>query len=92
MRTAEEIKQAIEQLKEIKPKVRKMTAFGDDNHAAIEAQILVLTETMTEDQIWDEWPEDSNSHERIRDNALDAYNWMTGERDILVEDWRPLAK
>ena len=44
MRKEQEIKDEIEGLVKIKPRIRKMTAFGDDNHAAIDAQIVAAVE------------------------------------------------
>ena len=42
MRSKEEIKQQIVKLKAARPKVRSHSYFGDDNLAAVDAQIEVL--------------------------------------------------
>ena len=41
-KTEEQISAEIAALVALKPKVRQRTAFGDDNHAAIDAQLAVL--------------------------------------------------
>lgn len=46
-RSDEDIQAEIDGLREIKPLVRQYSMFGDDNWAAIEAQIAVL-----EDEGW----------------------------------------
>lgn len=91
-RTQEEIEQQIDRLKEIRPKVRPYTAFGDDNLAKLDAQVKVLEEDMDSDDIWDEWPQEESDME-IRMAAEKACNWLVGESesDDLAEDW-PLTK
>jgi len=42
MKTRYEIRDEINALREIKPTVRRFTAFGDDNWAAIDVQIDAL--------------------------------------------------
>lgn len=78
MKTKEQIESEIKALREMKPSVRHRTMFGDDNHAAIDAQIKVLEEGMSEDAIYDEWPEDEeDAHER--DHARDAATWRDSD-------------
>jgi ArsR family metal-binding transcriptional regulator len=81
MRTNDEINAEIAALKELKPRVRRTTAFGDDNHAAIDAQIQALTDRMDEDGLYDSWPEEEGDECRERDCARDAVDWMNGESD-----------
>ena len=76
--TAKQIKKEADKLAKMKPQVRRTTAFGDDNHEAIDAQIRVLDEDMNEDEIYGEWEGDEN---RLRDNALEARRWMDGESE-----------
>lgn len=87
-RTQEEIKQQIAKLKEIRPKVRPYTAFGDSNLVKLDAQVKVLEENMDSDDIWDEWPEEEADMD-IRMTAEEAANWLVGEseHDDLAEDW-----
>lgn len=81
-KTDEQINAEIEALKAVKPSVRKVSAFGDDNHEAIDAQIRVLTERMSLDDVYDAWgDEDSDEFEQhLLDAALEARDWMTGAR------------
>jgi hypothetical protein len=86
-KTPDEIKAEVAKLREMKPRVRHRTSFGDDNWAAIDAQIKVLEEGMDEDEIYDEWPEgERDMHER--DSALEALAWKNGEE---TEDETPSA-
>jgi len=89
MRTQEEIQAEINALKEIKPRVRKYTAFGDNNHTKIDAQIRVLEKVMSQDAIWEHWDGEDDSETLLEAEA--AYAWMHGESESLVESWRPLA-
>ena len=94
MKTQEQIKKEIEALKTVQPNVRPITFFGDDNFAAIDAQIQVLEEDMDEDDIWDEWPEEEQD-QYVRDSARHAVDWVNDEEDPdsggLAEGW-PLNK
>jgi hypothetical protein len=77
--TAAEIKTEIDTLKKMKPKVRQFSMFGDDHHAAIDAQIMVLQGDMDEDTICDRW--DGEELSNLRDSALEARQWLDGELD-----------
>lgn len=91
MKTRDECKDMAEQLLAIKPKVRKVTFFGDDNWEAIDAQVRVLSRAMDEDDIYDFWQGDEDSV--LIENALEAWAWMNNEPDAEspVEGWRDLA-
>jgi hypothetical protein len=71
----ERVKPEIEALKAIKPNVRHYTAFHDDNHAAIDAQIAVLTEDMDWDTIEGAYGED----EHLYGAASEARTWLDGD-------------
>lgn len=85
--TLQHIKAEIIALKTIKPKVVKQSHFGDDHHAAIEAQIAVLENGYSEDDIYDEWGGDNQSHER--NSALEALAWMEGDPTGILEEFKP---
>ena len=88
--TAEQINAEADLLEKMKPNVRKFTAFGDNNHLAIEAQIRVLREGLDEGDIYD-LQEDGEFEERDVDVALDAQRWAAGEEDEAPSDgWKPL--
>jgi len=97
---AAEISKQIAELKAMKPDIPPATAFGNDNHAAIDAQIQVLENpAMTESEIYDRWPdEDEDGRDQIdlRDNALSAYKWLNAIDDGAgnespAQSWRALV-
>jgi hypothetical protein len=84
---AVEVEEEIARLKDMKPHVRKTTHFGDDNHAAIDAQVLVLEKRMDSDQIWNEWPEEEEDAHR-RGAAMEAQQWLSGQtEDLPSAEW-----
>jgi hypothetical protein len=91
MRTPEEIDKEIQALEEIKPKVRHYSSYGDDYHAAIEAQIDVL-KMLKEGMPRVELPLYDDTH--IWDAVEEAIAWIDGisEYDTLVEDWKGIFK
>lgn len=83
MPTPDQVAAEIELLKGLKPRVRPVSAFGDDNRAAIEAQIAVLTERMSLDDVHDRFGEDAFLDEDefdqcTFDSALQAHDWLRG--------------
>lgn len=88
LKSKEEIEKQIELLKAVRPNVLPKSIFGDDNLAALDAQVRVLQKRMDEDSIWDEFQNDDDEN-RIVHCALEAYNWMFNEGmvDDLAEDW-----
>lgn len=102
-KTEKQIKKEAEALVKLKPKVPMYTAFGDNNHAKMEAEIRVLSDNMSEDEIYGEWPmdgkDDEESAEFARENgaqnsaALYTRRWMDGEEEESPsQGWAPLAK
>jgi len=90
--TREEIDAEIEALEALKPRIPARTFFGDDNHAAIDAQIAVLRGEVDEDETFDneesgEWSEHTGT------SARDACSWMDGDSETSPsEDWATIAK
>ncbi len=76
-RTQEQIQAEIKKLQEMKPKVRRRTAFGDDNHAAIDADIAVLKDDLDLDDIYDAYEDNQHSV----DSAMYAREWLDGNED-----------
>ena len=75
-----EIDEEVKKLKEMKPKVRHNNFFGDDNHAAIDAQIEVLENDLDQDDIDGKFDDgDWDDHERS--NAEEALNWKEEESE-----------
>lgn len=87
-RTQEEINEEIARLKAIRDHVRHYTAFGDDNRAAIDAQIMVFERNLSTDFIYDIWDDDDYQ----LDNADWAANWRDGyEDDAPSANWVELT-
>lgn len=88
MKSQKEIDAQIKSLKAVRPKVRPVSGFGDDNLAKLDAQVKVLEDDLDSDDVWDEWPEDEGDME-IRMSADDAIAWREGdgESDDLSKDW-----
>ena len=89
--TEKQIQSEINKLGELQQKVRPYSAFGDDHRAAIAAQIVVLEERLTEDDVWDRYGDDA---ENIRENAEEAARWLEGDTDekTLSENWACLVQ
>lgn len=91
-KTDKQIANELAALKDLAPRIRQRSAFGDDNRANIEAQIEVLEDFMSESEIYDkeesgDWGQDTVS------SAIEALNWMNGEEDeALSKGWEVLAK
>ena len=83
--TQAKINAVIARLKEMKPGVRRTSAFGDDHHRAINAQVEVLTQNLSEDDIYDRW----SSVDNVKDAALEARAWIDGESDPLLDGANP---
>lgn len=103
MRTTLEIDAEIAALKALKPRVRERSFFGDDNHAAIDAQIAVLTERMSMDDVYSRFGQDDTKEcdieehsEHELDCALNARDWMCGalaaDEQSPSQSWGDLAK
>lgn len=101
MKTQEQIDQEIAALKTLKPTVRRCNAFGDDHHAAIDAQIEVLEKKLSHDAVYDRYEPtgdddidgDEGRSESIMTAASDAHRWMHDESDDAPsEDWGTLAQ
>jgi hypothetical protein len=90
----EQIEAEIAALRELIGRVRRHTACGDDNRAAIDAQINVLERRLSPNEIHDD---DLSEYELFC--ALDAALWLAGElqedeegsAESPVEGWRGLA-
>lgn len=93
-RTGEEIRAEIAALVAMKPTVRRYSAFDDDNHAAIDAQVRVLSAQMDEDEIYEAFGEDADGFtQHVLDHADFACFWMCGVDDYEAPsaDWMPLC-
>ena len=73
--TQKEIDQEIKKLQKMKPKVLAYSAFGDDHHAAIDAQIEML-----KGELDDTTNEYYDLSDNIWSSADEARAWMDGWR------------
>lgn len=94
--TQEQIDAEIVKLRTMKPTIRERSIFGESNHDAIDAQIRVLEEDMTDDEVYEEWenPDDYEENRHVIDAALGASQWLAGdgENDTLSEEWEILVE
>jgi len=79
----------IQALKELLPNVRRYTAFGDDNRAAIRAEVAVLEENLDEDTIYGRFPPSGEL-----DAAFGARQWLDSEKGSERPSigWKPLVQ
>lgn len=79
--TPELVAAEIARLKAVHPRVPTHSFFGDDNRAAIEAQIRVLEERMSLDEVHDtfgEMSDEGDFSQNTLDCALTAHDWLQG--------------
>lgn len=101
--TKKQINQQIAALKKMKPRVLRYSGFGDDHHAAIDAQIHVLKERLSTDDVYTKADDcammeccgDDNinwQYENVESAGLEAAKWLVGESDdhLLTDGWKPL--
>jgi hypothetical protein len=87
----QQINAEIAALKEVKPRVRQFSAFGDDHHRAIDAQITVLEDGMDEVGVCD-GAEDAEESDNVLEAGLDAVRWRDGESEQAPSaEWEELA-
>jgi len=90
MKTKEQIQTEIEALKIVRPNVRPRSAFGDDNLAALDAQVQVLENDWDNNDIYDEFDRCA-IQESVLESALYARQWINDEEDPddggLAEGW-----
>ncbi len=101
--TKKQIKKEIAALKKIKPRVPRTNFFRDDHHAAIDAQIKVLSESMSIDRVFDEFPSTEMSGGRVPEEdcvaqnvheaAYEAARWLNDDEEIAApsEGWEELC-
>jgi hypothetical protein len=101
--TKKQIDQQLAALKKMKPRVLHYSGFGDDHHAAIDAQVNVLENRLSENDLYDKKDEcyeqecsgedGINWHvDNIFEGGVEAAKWLAGESDFktLTENWEPL--
>lgn len=90
-RSQQEIAEEVKALKALKSTVREFTGFGDSNHSAIDAQIAVLEELQSHDDIYDLYGENEDegleADQHCLDAALSAYSWLNEGGDAPSKGW-----
>jgi hypothetical protein len=92
--TDEKIDSEITKLKDLATKVVAVGLFGNNNRAAIEAQVHILEKRLSHSKMWDFYGEDSPDYsETVFEAAMDAISFLRGEfsEETLSEGWEPLA-
>ena len=77
--TSAQVKAEIARLIKMKPTVRRASIFGDDHHAAIDAQIQVLDKRWDPDEAADEYSDEHDYPENVCTAAYDAAKWLAGQ-------------
>lgn len=95
--THEQIAEEVTRLRAVQPRVPKYSAFGDNNHDAIDAQIKVLEDRMSHDDVHLCFGEGSLEYtENVLECALMAHDWMAGElasdESSPAAGWEAIAK
>ena len=101
MKTIEEIKNELEALKKLQPRIkqeRPETRFRDNNVDAIAAEIWVLEKSIEfggivlPDNMIDKRYNNGDDENYILQSAFDAAGWIDGSSDIksLADEWKEL--
>lgn len=86
MKGKDEIQAMIRELKAVRPHVPQRSIMGDDNWAAIDAQITVLSEGLTYNQAETRYGDVEALD--VFSAALDAADWLTGDfTGDLADGW-----
>jgi hypothetical protein len=96
MREQSVINEEIAKLKEMKPTVLKSSAFGDNHHDAIDAQIDVLEGSLSRDDIYAHYGDEDTDEfaQNVLDSALEAFDWRFeyNEQAAPTEGWKDLVR
>ena len=85
-RTPEELDEEISLLAKLRGIIPARSWFGADNHAAIDAQIRVLRERLSREDVEEIWDRDGvNLY--VFCSVLDAADWLNGDEFAPSEEW-----
>lgn len=91
-----QVKAEIAKLNALKDTIRHMTAFGDDNREACQAQIDTLEHSYDDDQVEEHYGRSEDypaAPANVCDAALEAVRWLAGEeRDAPSDGWKSLEE
>lgn len=75
----------------LKGRIPQFSTFGDDHHAAIDAQVWVIANSSSESDVYTRASEDQWT-DAVTIAALDAVRWLEDlEYPAPAEDWESLA-
>lgn len=88
-KSTDEILAEVERLRTLLPQVRTTNAFGEDHHAAIDAQIAVLEKRLSHQSIYEAYGDEEADDfaQNVLEAALIARDWMTG--DLAADEGKP---
>ena len=92
MPTQKQIDKEIKKSIEMKPNIVHFSMFGDDNWEQIEAQIRVLEDHISEDEVYNQFDlEDAGAEDPQVSSALEAAQWLFGHtKEAPSEGWKSL--
>lgn len=93
-KTSGQVLAEISALLALKPTLPPRSNFGDDNHAAVDAQVHVLQTGMNVDQVNARYGDDKSPafDHHVLDHALHACAWLTTGIEAPSRDWLPRCK
>jgi hypothetical protein len=94
-----QIRAEANRLFEMKPKVLQFSGFGDDHHAAIDAQFLVIQdflgdqEDFFDERAIEDYAETHGWAENVTSAAREMFQWLEGdEENAPSKDWESLIR
>lgn len=95
MRTLSQIEAEINALKTIKPNVLKGSNFSGNHHDAIDAQIHVLENRTSINEIYDTYGDEGleDFAQNVLDSAIEAHEWLQLDaKPSLADEWQELVR
>lgn len=89
-RDSYEVRIEIEKLRAIRGRL-VTSVFGDNNNAALDAQLRVLEEGLNEIGVYKLFDTDDHEPNEL-EAALEAAYWLEGGETKLYEEWEPLVR
>jgi hypothetical protein len=90
MKTTKQIADEAAKLRKMKPTVIPKSMFGDDHHAAIDAQVWALEQGASVEEINDKY--NYNTREGENTAAYEAHEWMCDDGDKPSDGWKELVR
>jgi len=95
--TQKQIDAEIKKLEAMKSRISRTNFFGNNNHEKIDAQIKVLEENLSEDEVYAEFEDADNPDNTIDlvNDAREAALWLIGKSDedeTPSDGWKELVR